>query len=212
MHKKQAYVAIANAFKRVTIPRLYRGVWITASDLVRIIIHAHDLLPPTLDTKTLINALKSTFSGAEDRFGDAGLFRQHYTPNGCSRVYCYFFVHDKGVRPRSDTPLPWYQYIRNVDVFQNDSTNIITEEQKLELATALKNLSGVATPKPGTKKDSAVPISARKPAPTVPSITGLKRSAALSFETPVSKRPAREKPAVIQSPVSAAVTKLHPNK
>jgi hypothetical protein len=65
MHKKQASGAIANAFKRVTIPRLYRAVWITASDWVRIIIHAHDLSPAALDTKTLINALKSTFSGAE---------------------------------------------------------------------------------------------------------------------------------------------------
>jgi hypothetical protein len=97
MHKKQTSVAIANAFKRVTIPRLYRAVWITASDWVRIIIHMHEHLSAALDTKILIEALKSTFSGAEDRFGDAGLFRQHYTPKGCSRVYCYFFVHAKGV-------------------------------------------------------------------------------------------------------------------
>jgi hypothetical protein len=99
MQSKETYKAIADAFKRVTIPRLYRAEWITACDWVRIIIHAHDLLPATLDTKTLIKALKSSFSEAEDRYGHAGLFRQHYTPKGSCRVYCYFFTNIEGNSP-----------------------------------------------------------------------------------------------------------------
>jgi hypothetical protein len=154
MQSKQAYVTITDAFKRVTIWRPYRNEWITAGDWVRIIIHAHDLSPATLDATTLRKALQSTFPGAEDATGHSGLFRKSYTPRGCSRVYCYFFVQTEGVCPPLDIPLPWFEYISNIDVLQEEASHTITEEQKRELIAALRSLS-VATPKPGTKKDSA---------------------------------------------------------
>jgi hypothetical protein len=75
-----------------------------------------------------------------------------------------------------------------------------------------------------SKSDSPAPGTALKPAPTVPQISPLetsilvppsteaKRPAELSLETPARKRPAKETPAKMCSPVSAAITNLHPQR
>ena len=218
---------IADAFERVSIAPLYRDSWITAYDWIRIINHTNGLSPHTLDTTTLVKSLAkdSRFRGAEDGNGANGLFRRHYSPrvpqdgstNGRRRcVFCYFM--SEGSPPSQS--IRWYDSIASVCDLQ--SNLLITEEQKQELSDALANIKHDTTSKTATKEDGT----ALKPAPrvtvpqisplettkSVPSSAGVKRSAELSFETPARKRPAKETPAEMYSPVSAGVRQMHPYK
>jgi hypothetical protein len=85
MRAKSKGWVITDAFLRVSIAPLYRDRWITAYDWVRIINHAHGVLPENLErlnVSTLVRSLRgdARCRGAEDSSGVSGLFRKHYSP------------------------------------------------------------------------------------------------------------------------------------